>query len=251
MRRKALNKQQSRLIWMAIAFLMAFNMLTWCLILKDDGPGKPIIVSLETGQPPASRYVEETVAAAMVGPSGEGTRPRTRRAPAPKVGASIKTSKAPVGAAIGAAIGVPVSVSIPSIALKASVEKVTLTADGSMAVPKNLHGVGWYAYGPRPGESGTAVIDGHLNGPYGVKAVFANLHHVAPGDRIVVQDDSGQSLSFVVRARREYGAGEDATGIFNAGDDQTHLNLITCDGEWDGQSQQYTKRLVILADREI
>jgi len=46
-----------------------------------------------------------------------------------------------------------------------------------MDVPKGLNNIGWFNLGPRPGENGNAVIDGH----YGVwkngkGAVFNNLH---------------------------------------------------------------------------
>jgi hypothetical protein len=41
----------------------------------------------------------------------------------------------------------------------------------------------------------------------------------------------------------------DATAVFISNDGSSHLNLITCDGVWDKQAKQYSKRLVVFADR--
>lgn len=46
---------------------------------------------------------------------------------------------------------------------------------------------------------------------------------------------------------RTYNPGH-ADEVFHQGDDGSHLNLITCDGVWDGVEKSYSKRLVIFAD---
>jgi sortase A len=147
-------------------------------------------------------------------------------------------------------IGIPVRVVIPSIALDAAVEKVALTEDGSMDVPKDPLDVAWYALGPRPGEKGSATIAGHVDWWHGETAVFADLHKVRPGDRIVVRDDTGAALSFVVRESRTYEASADALDVFTSNDGKAHLNIITCDGTWDKRANQYSKRLVVFTDKE-
>ena len=60
-------------------------------------------------------------------------------------------------------------------------------------------------------------------------------------------DDKGSSITFIVRENRLYDpclAGE----VFSLSDGTTSLNLITCDGLWDGTKKNYTKRLVVFAD---
>lgn len=147
-------------------------------------------------------------------------------------------------------IGLPVSIKIPSIAVDAPVEKVALATDGSMDVPKNVMNTGWYEPGPRPGEIGSAVIDGHVNWFRGATAVFADLRKVKPGDAITVQDDAGSIISFVVREVRTYDAEADATDVFSSKDGKAHLNLITCGGTWNKRAKQYSKRLVVFTDRK-
>lgn len=147
-------------------------------------------------------------------------------------------------------IGEPVRIMIPSINLDSTIEKVGLKSDGSMDVPKTPLNTGWYALGPRPGEIGSAVIDGHVDWWYGAPAVFPNLYKVKPGDKIVVQDEFGVVVSFVVRRTQNFGANSDATTVFTSNDGRAHLNLITCAGVWDYNSNQYSSRLVVFADKE-
>lgn len=151
--------------------------------------------------------------------------------------------------AVRESIGVPARIIIPRITVAAPIEKVALTADGSMDVPKLPRNTGWFALGPRPGETGSAVIAGHVDWLNGATAVFASLHKVQPGDNITVIDDAGKALSFVVRESRTYDATEDATDVFSSNDGKAHLNLITCYGAWDKRAKQYTKRLVVFAER--
>lgn len=147
-------------------------------------------------------------------------------------------------------IGIPVRIRIPSIGLDAAIEKVALAADGSMGVPKHPLDTGWYSLGPRPGETGSAAIAGHVDWYNGATAVFADLHKVKSGDKIIVQDDNGTVISFVVRGSRKYDPAAEAFDVFASHDGRAHLNIITCDGVWDKLARQYTERLVVFADRE-
>lgn len=147
-------------------------------------------------------------------------------------------------------IGLPMRIKIPSINVDAVIEKVGLKNDGSMGVPKDPMNTGWYEFGPRPGEVGSAVIDGHVDWWYGAPAVFPNLKKVKVGDKITVQDEFGTIISFVVRKIQSYGATDNATNVFISNDNKSHLNLITCTGVWDSRANQYSQRLVVFADKE-
>lgn len=148
-------------------------------------------------------------------------------------------------------IGVPVRIKIPSISVNAVINKAAVEADGSMGVPKLPGDTAWYMLGPKPGENGNAVIAGHVNWLYGAKAVFENLRKLKPGDKIMVQDENGAIISFVVRESRTYDALADATPVFSSTDGKAHLNLITCGGVWNKRTKQYSKRLVVFADKEV
>ncbi len=146
-------------------------------------------------------------------------------------------------------IGLPLRLKIPSIRVNATIRYVGLALDGAMGVPKLPRDAAWYMYGPRPGEEGNAVIDGHVNWLYGATGVFQNLKDVKVGELITVQDDHGMETSFIVRGSRAYAQFEDATTVFRSDDGKAHLNLITCDGMWDKMTHAYTKRLVVFSDK--
>lgn len=149
-----------------------------------------------------------------------------------------------------AAPGLPVRLKIPAINVNSAFEYVGLTPGGAVGIPKNPANVAWYNLGPRPGDIGSSVITGHINWYYGAIGVFVNLSKIKPGDKITVLDDKGATISFVVREIRDYDAAANAIDVFSSNDGKAHLNLITCDGVWDKSAQQYTKRLVVFADRE-
>lgn len=148
--------------------------------------------------------------------------------------------------AIKTSQGLPVRLIIPSINVNASIQQVGFTKSREMEVPSNTVDVGWFKLGPHPGERGSAVIDGHFDGDSGKMGVFTNLYKLKQGNKLYIKDDKGISTTFVVRESRTYDPGY-ADDIFSRSDG-TYLNLITCDGVWDGDKKSYSKRLVVFAD---
>lgn len=151
---------------------------------------------------------------------------------------------------VPAPVGIPARIRIQRLGLDAVVESVGLTADGAMDAPSHPLDAGWYSPGPRPGEPGSAVIDGHVDWYAGQAGAFRDLKDAMPGDIITVEDDAGAVISFVVRESRMYAAAADATDVFVSTDGNAHLSLITCGGTWDKRAGQYSERLVVFADRE-
>lgn len=145
-----------------------------------------------------------------------------------------------------ASSGLPVRLIIPRINVNASIQHVGVTANKDMAVPSNTVDVGWFKLGPRPGEIGSAVIAGHFDGKNGDSGVFANLHKLKAGDKLYIKNDKGEATTFVVRESRIYNPGY-AEEVFSL-NDSAHLNLVTCDGVWNGNKKSYSKRLVVFAD---
>lgn len=146
--------------------------------------------------------------------------------------------------------GLPVRLKIPAINIDATIEHVGLTSLGAMDVPKGPTNAAWFELGPRPGDIGSSVINGHYGWKNGIPAVFDNLHKLQLGDKIYVADKDGATIVFIVREIRSYNLNVDAFGVFDSNDGRSHLNLITCEGVWDKASQSYSNRLVVFADRE-
>jgi len=144
----------------------------------------------------------------------------------------------------------PVRLIIPKIGLNAAIEYVGLTADDAMAAPSGPDTVGWYELGSRPGNRGSAVIDGHSGYADGRAAAFDELPKLGKGDRLYVEDASGGQASFVVRTTRLYARDADATEVF-APTASSRLNLITCTGSFDVAAGTHSQRLVVFADLEV
>ncbi|MEP7167216.1 MAG: class F sortase [Candidatus Woesebacteria bacterium] len=144
-------------------------------------------------------------------------------------------------------IGRPLRIQIPKMDIDTTIQSVGLTQDGAMDVPSITSDVGWFSFGPRPGEKGSAVIAGHLNGVDGSKGVFEELRSLEPGDSVFIEDDMGKRHAFIVRKSHTYNAGDDVFEVFNQSEG-IHLNLITCDGLWNIRTKSYTKSLVVFAD---
>lgn len=142
---------------------------------------------------------------------------------------------------------VPAQLVIPSIGLNAPVENVGIQSNGDLGTPQQhpWEGVGWYNNGPRPGQAGSAVLDGHLDRPGGYPAVFWNLGKVQVGDMVQIIDASGKTLNFRVTRTAAYPP-QDAPLQEIFGDaGGTYLNLITCAGTWIASEHQTTLRLVV------
>jgi len=143
----------------------------------------------------------------------------------------------------------PIRLQIPRIKVNANIEVLGITPAGNMDVPPNIQDVGWYKYGPHPGEAGSAVIVGHFGTLKGKKSVFNDLKWLKVGDVLSVADDAGQTTSYAVRKVRTYRDTDSTNDVFNNERAGAHLNLITCAGAWNKAQKAYAKRLVVFTDK--
>ncbi len=154
--------------------------------------------------------------------------------------ASSSSSSAPVN-------GMPMELLIPSIGVQTVVENVGITGDGKLDVPKGRLNAGWYNLGPRPGDTGNAVIDGHLDLAH-QQGVFWNLHKLQRGDEIDVINDQGHKEIFRVRDTQTFSVYTPPMAAIFGPSDGKHLNLITCAGVWRKELNHYDARFVAFAD---
>ncbi|HVZ75754.1 MAG TPA: class F sortase [Candidatus Paceibacterota bacterium] len=142
---------------------------------------------------------------------------------------------------------VPVHLAIPSIGVSAKVESVGQKSDGSMATPSTWQDVAWYNLGPKPGEAGNAVIDGHVNNALTTAGVFEHLGQIAVGDSVVVSDASGRSLTYTVSSIEDYDTNAAPLNEIFSTAGPSQIVLITCAGDWDPHAHAFDKRLVVVA----
>ncbi len=140
---------------------------------------------------------------------------------------------------------------ISSINVDAPIERLGLTKEGAMDSPAGPINTGWYKYGPKPGDIGSATIAGHFGWKNGIPAVFDNLSKIKIGDKIKVIDENGVTVTFIVMKTKIMANDADATEVFSSNDGKAHLNLITCSGKWDAKTQNRPNRLVVFADKAV
>jgi len=141
----------------------------------------------------------------------------------------------------------PVRLIIPVIGIDASIESLGILSNGNLATPVQhpWDDAGWYDLGPRPGETGSAVIDGHLDRPGGYPAVFWNLRNLHIGDKVMVVDAHGKRLSFHVAQVAFYPVQTLPIQEIFGNSQGLYLNLITCAGDWIPAQHQTNQRLVV------
>jgi LPXTG-site transpeptidase (sortase) family protein len=146
--------------------------------------------------------------------------------------------------------GNPVRLVIPAIGVDAAVQSVGLAwqGTGNLGIPTNFTDVGWYNQGPAPGEPGSAVIDGHLDGHDVREAVFYNLDKLKVGDTVEVVDRAGKMLQFKVVDTKVYDYDAPTDEVFSGDSSKARLNLITCAGSWDKTQKLYNKRIVVFTE---
>ena len=139
----------------------------------------------------------------------------------------------------------PARLVIPSLGVNAEVEPVADDAQGRMAAPSRPERVGWYRNGSMPGESGNAVLDGHLDWTSG-PAVFWHLAQISSGAQVIVVTSSGAQLNFVVDSNVVFPFDARPQGLFTKTGPPS-IALVTCSGPWDRQRGTYVDRLVVHA----
>jgi LPXTG-site transpeptidase (sortase) family protein len=141
----------------------------------------------------------------------------------------------------------PYRLIISSIGVDTAVETVGVLHDGELATPSlnPWDDVGWYNAGPRPGEVGSAVIDGHLDRPGGSPAVFWNLRDLHVGDSVMIVDSVGHTVRFRVTRIALYRPQQAPVHEIFGDKRGSYLNLITCAGDWIARQHQTAFRLVV------
>ncbi|MDQ0620027.1 class F sortase [Arthrobacter globiformis] len=159
-------------------------------------------------------------------------------APAAKVPSPVRPAPAPA----------PVTVTVPAIGVQTPLVKLGLRKNGSLEVPPDGPGApaGWYSGSPSPGETGPAVMLGHVNATDGGPGVFANLRGLKPGTEIIVRLADRSTAVFAVTRAAAYSKNSFPTLEVYGNTKGPELRLITCDG-YDPASGLFNDNYVVYA----
>jgi hypothetical protein len=143
--------------------------------------------------------------------------------------------------------GIPVRIAIPAIGVDAAIEPVGVDASNTMETPTDPWGTAWYKYGARPGQLGNAAIAGHVDFAGIGPVVFWRLSSMQPGMEIWVTADDGVRWRFVVESVESFHVGQFPGARVFGPSKGTHLNLISCIGDFDPVTASYNQRIVVFA----
>lgn len=159
---------------------------------------------------------------------------------------SVSTAERSAGEALPASA--PAWLDVPDIGARSTLLPLGLNDDRTVAVP-SVHEpmqAGWYRYGPTPGETGPAVVLGHVNGD-GRDGIFARLHQLVPGAEVRVGRSDGTVARFTVTRIDQVPKDRfPADEVY--GDTTTpELRLITCGGAFDDAAGSYRDNIIAYA----
>lgn len=189
---------------------------------------------------------------ALAGCTGASVAGSTRSTSGPPATLTVGPEGPPPAAApapVPMRRSIPTQVRIPKIDVQSSLMSVGLNHDGTVQVPPLAHPqtAGWYRFGSTPGETGPAVLLGHVDG-YGQKGAFYDLKKLAPGDEVDVDRTDGTTARFRIVRVDEVSKDHFPTQAVYGDTDTPQLRLITCGGSFDRAEGSYLDNIIAYAN---
>ena len=141
----------------------------------------------------------------------------------------------------------PVRLRIPALRIDTPLQQLGRAPDRTVEVPADFGVAGWFAGGPRPGQSGPAVILGHVDSRRG-PGVFFPLARVTPGTDVHVDRADGSTVTFRVTGVLTVAKDGFPTEQVYAPTLQSSLRLVTCGGPFDHAAGSYRDNVIVSAD---
>lgn len=143
---------------------------------------------------------------------------------------------------------IPTSLHIQRAGVDAPVETIGIV-NGVMENPTGPWVVSWYKETAKLGQTGNAVIAGHVDywnvGP----CVFQHLADLAKDDQVQVTGDDKQVYTYAVDWQKLFQADNAPIQEIVGTTKNQSLTLITCGGEFDYTTGHYLYRTVVRAHR--
>ncbi|MEH0423194.1 class F sortase [Streptomyces sp. B21-083] len=141
----------------------------------------------------------------------------------------------------------PLRIRIPAIGVNAPLMGLGLTATGSLDVPpaEREDLAGWYEDGTLPGETGTAIVAGHVDNADG-PSVFYRLGALKKGNGVGVERSDGSTALFTVDAVEVYDKDHFPDQKVYGAAPRPELRVITCGGGYSPRTG-YQGNVVVFA----
>jgi sortase (surface protein transpeptidase) len=147
---------------------------------------------------------------------------------------------------------VPTMLEIDALGMAGPVVEVGNTANLGMEIPSDVSNIGWWKHGPTPGETGNAVMVAHVSTRVdGVptRGIFYDLIDLEIGDPVtVINHNSAEGLvTFIVTAVVVIPKAELPWEEIFVREGWPGLVLITCGGEFNGETRHFESNVIVYA----
>ena len=142
---------------------------------------------------------------------------------------------------------------LPSARIRASLVAVGLTYSRALGAPDNPHVIGWWEGGPAPGEAGNVLLAGHRDftdndGNIGIGVCWL-LPNTQPGDFLIFRDNEAREHHVYTVTEAVAVLWNDPSGVEYLRRSETAIaTLVTCEGSFDDDSNNYSHRRIIVAE---
>lgn len=196
--------------------------------------GAPTTWALTRPEPTAGAPVEQVLA----------------RPPAPAAAPDVlpEVTARPATPADQAQRPAPVRLTVPALGVDSVVDPVGVEPDGQMTIPGEVDRVGWYRFGPAPGDDGSAVIAGHVDDREQGLGAMAPLREAAVGQEVVITDAAGTETRWRVVSREVIQKQVLPLDRLFAREGPPRLTLITCGGPFLPEFASYRDNVVVVAE---
>lgn len=210
-------------------------------------------VSQQVGPPPAPPAAEASAA----GPPQSSASTSATRSPTstPTTSATSTTRMKPSPSpspktANPMAASTPTAIRIPGIDVASPVHGLGLDSAGQLMVPsgERYNEVAWYDGSPTPGQTGPAVLEGHVTGSGSNLSVFFELGATKTGDRVEIDRADGSTATFEVTEVRKYPKADFPRVAVYGATPGPELRIITCGGTYDAAARRHLDNVVVFAE---
>jgi hypothetical protein len=232
-------KRLGRNPWWAVA-VAAFAGLLLSLFVATAGDAPPQVeqvrgdASVSTSTTPSQ--------GTTTGAPRAGTTPRS----APRLVSVLERNDASVDAQARRATRPPSALRVPGLGLDAAVRPVGVSEDRQMTLPANPRILGWYRFGPAPGDAGSVVLAGHVDSRRFGVGPLAALQSIDVGEPIEVVTGSGSIRTYRVDSIERFDQQALPAAVF-ARTGPERLRLVTCTGPFLPDAGGYQQNLIVTA----
>jgi len=142
----------------------------------------------------------------------------------------------------------PSRVTIERLGIDSDLVNLKIERDGTLQVPQDFAVAGWHRSGTAPGNTGPAVLVGHVDSFEG-PAVFFRVRELVPGDLVTVTRADRSQVVFEVYGLETVAKDAFPTDRVYGATEGAELRLLTCGGSFDAESRSYSENVVVYARR--